>query len=184
MSPSVVALAVSLCLSQSAAAPAPVEAVSTARTAAWVASAVGLLGASAAVSVVAGSRPHSWLVESSGRPVPLVTTAGFALGLGLNFAITHLLLPELVALGDSPTALGSAEAARAEAWKRSRWALLGAGVGLVGMTVGAGLEQAEFGSGQGLMLAGLLVVLVGAIVFDVLEATGAWQGYLASRRAP
>ncbi len=173
------------CLALAAAPSSEAEAqdIPPLKSAAFVTSAVLVSGAAGLISVYAGTRPGDAVAQSTGRPSPFVSAAGFGLALALNFALTHLLIPQLVMFGDTELRAGDVTAAREEAWRRSRWALLGSGLGLVTTFVGAGLEQAEFGRGQGVMLAGLLVMFVGVIVADVLEATGAWRGYLDTRSA-
>lgn len=99
----------------------------------------------------------------------------------MNVVLNHLLLPEMTALGDEPGARGTVEAARDEAWRVSRWAAAGAALGAATFATGALLERHEFGSGQGVILAGGLLFLASALTWDVLEATFAWLGYVHSR---
>lgn len=153
------------------------------REVAYIATASAASIGSAVLSVYLGTRIQAAYIEARGQPEPYLTPAGFALSLGLNFALMHLLVPSLTSIGNTDARAGDADSARREAWNDARWGLLGSAAGLATMFVGAGLERASFGRGQGVMLAGMLTMLVSTIATDVLEAVGAWRGYTQSRVA-
>ena len=152
------------------------------REASYAASVAAVSLGSGIGSTWLGTRPQAAHVEAVGRPAPLLTAVGFGFSLALNFAITHLLVPQLTMLGDDERFVGDVRAAREEAWRRARWPLLGSMLGFATSMVGAGLETAEFGRGQTVMLVGMGLMLVATLVADVLEGTGAWAGALESRR--
>lgn len=141
------------------------------RTAAFFTSAILTAAATTTLSVIAAGAITGAPVDATGRPSPIVSTLGVAVGVGLNFGVVHLTLPWLTGLVD-----GDAGAARAGAWRLSRWGLLAQGAGVLAMVVGSGLEAREFGSGQALLLSGIVTALIGGLVVDVLELVGAWQG--------
>lgn len=157
--------------------------VPVARQAAFVASAVGVSVGAGVLSIYLGTRPQAAYVDATGRPEPLITATGFALSLGLNFALTHLVVPWLTALGNTDGRAGDPTAARLEAWNAARWGLVASAAGLATTFIGAGVERASFGRGQGVMLAGLVIMLAGTLATDVLEAVGAWRGYTQTRSA-
>ena len=162
--------------------PPRVEAVPPLRTAAYVGSALGLAGAAGVASIFTAVSIHGAPVGANGRPEPFVTATGLVAALGVHFALVHWLVPELTRLGNTSAALGDVTAARARAWELGRWAWLGGALGAASTMIGAGIEHASFGSGQGVMLGGLVAVFFSALAADVLEIVGAWQGATASRR--
>ncbi|MBE2248131.1 MAG: hypothetical protein IAE78_01200 [Myxococcus sp.] len=138
--------------------------------------------ATAALASFAGALLPTAAFEARGRPDPLALAGGFAIAALLNAAVLHLAVPLLTAMGQSGDVAASTKAARANAWRASRWALLGAAVGLVVLTAGAVAERDQFGSGQWPMLAGAGTLVASMGTFDVLEAVYAWQGFVAARR--
>lgn len=182
MRPFVVAVALLATSSAFAQSTATAD-VPVAREAAYIASASAVSIGSAVLSIYLGTRLQAAYVEGTGKPEPYMTATGFALSLGLNFALTHLVIPSLTTLGNSGPYAGDISAARLEAWSYARWGLAGAVAGLATTFVGAGLEHAGFGRGQGVMLAGIVMMLVSTIATDALEAVGAWRGYTQSRIA-
>ncbi len=130
------------------------------------------VGAVGLASIAAGIFVHSVPFLINGRPQPYVTAGGFAVMLGLNAGITHLVLPWLATALHPGRSLSDA---RLTAWQTSRWALLGGAAGVLTYAVGGGLEQASFGRGQAVMLAGAMLSLAAMLVWDVLEAVGSWR---------
>ena len=130
------------------------------------------VGAVGLASIAAGIFVHSVPFLINGRPQPYVTAGGFAVMLGLNAGITHLDLPWLATALHPGRSLSDA---RLTAWQTSRWALLGGVAGVLTYAVGGGLEQASFGRGQAVMLAGAMLSLAAMLVWDVLEAVGSWR---------
>lgn len=140
-------------------------------TATFFTTAILSAAAATTLSVIAAGAITGAPVDATGRPSPLISTLGVAVGVGLNFGVVHLTLPWLTNLVD-----GDVDAARAGAWRLSRWGLVAQGVGVLAMVVGSGLEAREFGGGQALLLSGIVTALLGGLVVDVLELVGAWQG--------
>lgn len=161
---------------------ARVEPVPPLRTAGYVASSLGLAAVAGAASIFTAVTIHQAPVQGNGRPEPFVTATGLVAALGVHFALVHWLVPELTRLGNTSAALGDVTAARARAWELGRWAWLGGALGAASTMIGAGIEHASFGSGQGVMLGGLVAVFFSALAADVLEIVGAWQGAGSSRR--
>lgn len=133
--------------------------------------ATGITAASTAVAIGVGVLLHSVPYSIDGRPNPWVTTGGFAVAVGLNAALTHLAVP-LVAQALRQT--GTVADLRDHAWKTSRWALLGGGVGVATFALGSALEQSSFGRGQGVMAAGAVLSVLALLVWDVLEIVQTW----------
>lgn len=130
------------------------------------------VGAVGLASIAAGIFVHSVPFLINGRPQPYVTAGGFAVMLGLNAGLTHLVVPWLATAIHPGRSLSDA---RLTAWQTSRWALLGGAAGVLTYAVGGGLEQASFGRGQAVMLAGAVLSLAAMLVWDVLEAVGSWR---------
>lgn len=140
-------------------------------SAAFFTTAILTAAATTTLSVIAAGAITGAPVDATGRPSPIISTLGVALGVGLNFGAVHLTLPLLTRFID-----GDVSAARAGGWRLSRWGLVAQGAGVLAMAVGSGLEAREFGSGQALLLSGIVTALLGALAVDVLELVGAWQG--------
>lgn len=147
-------------------------------SAAFFTTAILTAAAATTLSVIAAGAITGAPVDATGRPSPIISTLGVAVGVGLNFGAVHLTLPLLTRFVD-----GDVSSARAGAWRLSRWGLAAQGVGVVAMAIGSGLEAREFGSGQSLLLSGIVTALLGALAVDVLELVGAWQGRAASEGA-
>lgn len=182
------ALSASLSETENASAafsPPPVvaESVPAWKSVTFAAGAIGLMAVSAVGLGFLGTRLNSAYLQTEGHPSPLVNMGSFGLAAAINFAFAHVVVPQFVAVGNTESSSGKVEAARAEGWRRARWGFLASGISVATTLVGAGLEQTSFGSGQGVMLGGLVALMVSAVVTDVLEATGAWHGYLNSRSA-
>jgi hypothetical protein len=158
--------------------PAP----SLGRVALTGSAATGLVLASAALGVAAGLLPPMLQFNAHGRPDPMMHALGFGVGLGVGVAASQLLAPLAAPLANEAGYRGRIAEARAEGWRRSRWALLGAGAGLATLTVGAGLERREFGAGQGALAVGAATVLLSGLVYTVLEVSGVLGGHHTSRQ--
>lgn len=139
--------------------------------------------ATAALSTFAGSLLPMAVFNAQGRPDPLALAGGFAIASLLNVAVLHLTLPFLTGVGATDGVASSTTVAREQGWRASRWALVGATVGLLTMTGGALAERDRFASGQWAMLLGAGTAIISMVAFDVLEAVFAWQGFVASRQA-
>lgn len=164
-------------------APAIAPPVPASAVALYAGSAALVLATSAAVAIFAGGALPNGRFEALGRPDPLALAGGLAIGLAVNLALSHLLVPELTELANRDGWSGSSVAARDEAWRAARWAAVAAAVGVVAMAAGALLERNHFGSGEGVMAVGGGLFLAGTITWDVLEPVFAWQGFARSRRA-
>lgn len=140
-------------------------------TATFFTTAILSAAATTTLSVIAAGAITGAPVDATGRPSPFISTLGVGVGVGLNFGVGHLTLPWLTRFVD-----GDVDSARAGAWRLSRWGLIAQGAGVLAMVVGSGLEGREFGSGQALLLSGIVTALLGGVVVDVLELVGAWQG--------
>ncbi|MDP3232972.1 MAG: hypothetical protein Q8N26_09355 [Myxococcales bacterium] len=138
--------------------------------------------ATAALSTFAGSLLPMAVFDAQGRPDPLALAGGFAIASILNAAVLHLTLPFLTGVGATDGVASSTTAAQEKGWRASRWALVGAAVGLLTMTGGALAERDRFATGQWAMLLGAGTAIISMVAFDVLEAVFAWQGFVASRR--
>ncbi|MDP3499104.1 MAG: hypothetical protein Q8S33_02175 [Myxococcales bacterium] len=138
--------------------------------------------ATAALSTFAGSLLPMAVFDAQGRPDPLALAGGFAIASILNAAVLHLTLPFLTGVGATDGAASSTTTAQEKGWRASRWALVGAAVGLLTMTGGALAERDRFATGQWAMLLGAGTAIISMVAFDVLEAVFAWQGFVASRR--
>lgn len=138
--------------------------------------------ATAALSTFAGSLLPMAVYDAQGRPDPLALAGGFAIASILNAAVLHLTLPFLTGVGATDGVASSTTAAQEKGWRASRWALVGAAVGLLTMTGGALAERDRFATGQWAMLLGAGTAIISMVAFDVLEAVFAWQGFVASRR--
>jgi len=135
-------------------------------------SAIATSVATTLVAIAAGVLVHAIPLMVDGRPRPWLTPEALALSVGLNASVTHALLPFIAGhLGEAKPP----DVIRQSAWAKSRWALLGGGVGVATLGVGAGLEESSFGRGQAVMITGILVCLVSMVAWDVLEASGAWE---------
>lgn len=161
---------------------AGVPALPPGRVALYAGTATALALATAALSSFAGSLLPTAVFNAQGRPDPLALAGGFVIAALLNVVVLHLSLPLLTTVVPAEGVTSSSTSARASAWRSSRWALIGAVVGLVTMTAGALAERDRFASGQWPMLLGAGTFLVSAVAFDVLEAVFAWQGLVASRQ--
>lgn len=136
----------------------------------------------AGVAVLVGSMLPTLVFNQQGRPDPLALAGGLTLAVLLDVVVLHLTLPLLTTLGAVDGVTADPSAGRDHAWRRSRWALIGAAVGAVMLTAGSIAERDRFASGQWAMLAGAGTLLVSGVAFDVLEAVFAWQGFVAARR--
>jgi hypothetical protein len=146
----------------------------------YAAVAVASTLAAGALSGLAGAALPLARFDASGRPDALAVATGFVIGFAVNVTLLHLLLPEVAAWAASEGTSASG-AARAEAFRWSRWPGLAALVGLTALVIGGALERQAFGEGQALMLAGAGVFSVSILSWDVLEAVGAWRGVTAAR---
>lgn len=140
-------------------------------TTAFFTTAILSAAAATTLSVIAAGAITGAPVDATGRPSPIISTLGVAVGVALNFGAVHLTLPWLTRFVE-----GDVDGARANAWRLARWGLLAQGAGVLAMVVGSGLEAREFGGGQTLLLSGIVTALLGGLVVDVLELVGAWQG--------
>lgn len=140
-------------------------------TATFFTTAILSAAATTTLSIIAAAAITGAPVDATGRPSPIISTLGVAVGVGLNFGVVHLALPWFTRFVD-----GDVDSARAGAWRLSRWGLVAQGVGVLAMVVGSGLEAREFGGGQAFLLSGIVTALLGGVVVDVLELVGAWQG--------
>ncbi|MCA2979796.1 MAG: hypothetical protein INH37_16095 [Myxococcaceae bacterium] len=145
----------------------------------YAAVASGACLAVGALAGVAGAALPVARFSAESRPDPLAVAGGLVIGFAVNVTALHLLLPEVAAWLRGTGPAGGA-AARAEAFRFSRWPALGALAGLATFFVGAALERQDFGAGQGAMLAGAGLFAVGALSWDALEVIGAWQGVTAA----
>lgn len=145
-------------------------------SAAFFTTAILTAAAATTLSVIAAGAITGAPVDATGRPSPIISTLGVAVGVGLNFGTIHVTLPLLTRFVD-----GDVSSSRTGAWRLSRWGLAAQGVGVVAMAIGSGLEAREFGSGQSLLLSGIVTALLGALAVDVLELVGAWQERAASQ---
>lgn len=155
--------------------------VSPARRALWATGAVGVSLASCGVAIGAGALIQNASFQAAGRPDPVVLAGALGVAMGVNMALTWLLLPQLARLGDLDGWRGDPGEGRRSAWRLARWAALGAAAGVVAFGVGGVLDKGEYGRGQGLMIVGGVAFLVSFIVWDVLDAVGAWAGTVGSR---
>ncbi len=176
-------LALSLHAAEPRPAPEGVTPAPPARVALTQAAAVGVTAATAVLSVLSG-----WLVpracwEAEFRGNPMCAGVGLLIGAGVQVGLALLLVPETFRLANDPGGAGDVGVARAEAWRKSRWAAL-AGLAFVAtFLVGAAVEQRSYGHGQAAMLVGALGALGSGVTFDVLQLLGASAGYQGSRRA-
>lgn len=136
----------------------------------------------AGVAALVGSMLPTLVFNQQGRPDPLALAGGLTIAVLLDVIVLHLTLPLLTTLGAVDGVTADPSAGRDHAWRRSRWALIGAAVGAVMLTAGSLAERDRFASGQWAMLAGAGTLLVSGVAFDVLEAVFAWQGFVAARR--
>lgn len=115
---------------------------------------------------------HMAPLAIEGRPNPWVTAGGLGAMVGVNFGLSHLAVPWLASTfrGDADTAT-----LRGESFRITRWALIPGAVGAITYAVGAGLENASFGRGQGVMIAGALTSVLSMVVFDVVAAVAGWS---------
>ncbi|MBL8911660.1 MAG: hypothetical protein JNM17_13295 [Archangium sp.] len=131
-----------------------------------VSSTTGVLAVSTGAALVAGLSTHFAPFAVNGRPNPWVSNGGMLVMLGVQFAIAHLLVPQIATWWRPEH---DVIRVREKAWEFSRWPLAAGALGALTYTVGAVLEETRWGRGDAVMAAGLLTTVLSLFVFDVIE---------------
>lgn len=152
----------------------PVERPSAlAQTGAHLAFAGGVVASSMLATVMVYG-PGALHYDRTGRPEPLVPITAMIFAGAFKVAATYFLLPELYRVGGGTPDI---EATRQQMWKLVRWPAVAAGVSILLLLLGAGLEYDNFGRGQNVMIAGAIALTVSHGLFDILSIVGSSQGY-------
>lgn len=136
-----------------------------------IGSSVLLLAASTTAAISSGVAVHGVPFSAIGRPSPWVTNVGLLVALGVQFTLAHLAVPAVASLLRPEH---DVDTVREKAWAWSRWPLAAGALGTLTYTVGAALEQSQFGRGDAVMATGLIITVLSLIVFDVLEGVATW----------
>jgi hypothetical protein len=126
-----------------------------------------------------------WIIPTAcfevlGKPDPLCSAAGFALGGGIQLALALLPVPEVFRLAHDADGRGDIGRARLDAWRYSRWAAIVAALFVITYGVGAIFEHNTYGAGQPLLIVGAVGLLFSTVAFDALAIIGGTRGELAS----
>jgi hypothetical protein len=134
-------------------------------------STVLMLAASTGAAMTSGVAVHGVPFSAIGRPSPWVTNVGLLVALGVQFTLAHLAVPAVASLLRPEH---DVDTVREKAWAWSRWPLAAGALGTLTYSVGAALEQSQWGRGDAVMATGLIITVLSLIVFDVLEGVATW----------